>query len=129
MEQLSALGVILGNPNSTAKAFTNLKEELAREKAAQATVQIEVEMITQAVNDIKISAGKFAAQIPILEEKVKHLDSKDIDGLTELRARELRMECTTKANDDFSSQNAKLTSKLESKPPWLFHPWFTPNVS
>jgi hypothetical protein len=84
MEQLSALGVILGNPNSTAKAFTNLKEELAREKAAQATVQIEVEMITQAVNDIKISAGKFAAQIPILEEKVKHLDSKDIDGLTEL---------------------------------------------
>jgi hypothetical protein len=42
MEQLSALGMILGNLDSTAKAFADLKEELANEKAAQETAQTEV---------------------------------------------------------------------------------------
>jgi hypothetical protein len=37
MEQLSTLGVILGNLDLTAKAFTDLKEELTREKAARET--------------------------------------------------------------------------------------------
>jgi hypothetical protein len=39
-----------------------------------------------------IFADKFAAQIPILEEKVKHLGNKVVDGLTEVRSKELCVE-------------------------------------
>jgi hypothetical protein len=38
---------------------------------------------------LKILADKFAAQIPTLEDKVKHLENKVVDGLNEVRAREL----------------------------------------
>jgi predicted nucleic acid-binding Zn-ribbon protein len=84
MEQLSTLGVILGNPNSTTKAFANRKEELAREKNARETAHAEVEALTQAVGDLKMLANRFAAQIPVLQDKVKHLDNKVIDRLNEL---------------------------------------------
>jgi hypothetical protein len=67
---------------------------------------------------LKISADIFAAQIPFLEEKVKHLDNKVIDGRNELQERELFLECTTKVNGDYKSQNAQMTRKLESKFPW-----------
>jgi hypothetical protein len=80
--------------------------------------QVEVGTLTQAAESLKSSTDKFAAQIPILEEKVKHLDGKVIDGLSEIRARELCLECTTKANDNYKSQNAQLTKKLESKLLW-----------
>jgi hypothetical protein len=40
-----------------------------------------------------------------------------VDGLNEVRARELCLEHTTKANDDYQKQNAQLTRKLESKFP------------
>jgi uncharacterized protein YktB (UPF0637 family) len=76
-------------------------------------------MLTQVVKDLKISADKFSAQMPILEEKVKHLENKVVDGLNEVRARELYLERTTKANDDYKDQNAQLTRELESKFPWL----------
>jgi hypothetical protein len=56
MEQLSTLGVILGNPNSTTKAFANRKEELAREKVVRETAHAEVEALTQAVGDLKMLA-------------------------------------------------------------------------
>jgi hypothetical protein len=35
MEQLMALGVVPGDPNSTAKGFFDLKAELEKEKAAR----------------------------------------------------------------------------------------------
>jgi hypothetical protein len=57
--------------------------------------------LTWVVKDLKISADKFTAQIPNLEEKVKHLENKVIDGLNEVKARELCLERTTKANDDY----------------------------
>jgi uncharacterized coiled-coil protein SlyX len=120
MEQLAALSIIPGHPNSTTKAFADLKEELARETVTLEITQTEVETLNRAVSDLKISADKLAAQIPILEEKVKHLDNKVMDGLTELRARELCLERTAKTNDDFRSPNAKLAKKLESKLPWSF---------
>jgi hypothetical protein len=56
MEQLSTLGVILGNPNSTTKAFANRKEELAREKVVREIAHAEVEALTQAVGDLKMLA-------------------------------------------------------------------------
>jgi predicted nucleic acid-binding Zn-ribbon protein len=80
--------------------------------------------VTRAVKDLKISTDKFAAQIPNLEEKVKHLENKVVDGLNEVRARELCLEGTTKANDDYQKQNAQLTKKLESKFPLSFKALF-----
>jgi hypothetical protein len=74
--------------------------------------------LTRAVKDLKIFADKFAAQILDLEEKVKHLENKVIDGLNEIRAKELYLERTTKANDNYQKQNAQLTQNLESKFLW-----------
>jgi hypothetical protein len=51
---------------------------------------------------------KFAVQVLELEQKV-------LDGLIELYAKELSLERTTKANEDYKNQNARLTKKLESK--------------
>jgi predicted phage-related endonuclease len=64
---------------------------------------------------MKISADRFAAQILTLEDKVKHLENKVVHGLNEFRARELCLERTTQANDDYKKQNAQLTNKMESK--------------
>jgi hypothetical protein len=71
-------------------------------------------VLTRAVKDLKISTDKFTAQIPTLEDKVKHLKNKVVDGLNEVWARELCMERTTRANEDYKKQNAQLTKKLES---------------
>jgi hypothetical protein len=56
----------------------------------------------------------LTTQIPFLEEKVKHLDNKILDRITEIHAKDLSLERTTKANEDFKSQNAWLIKKLES---------------
>jgi hypothetical protein len=63
---------------------------------------------------LKILAHRFAAQIPTVEDKVKYLKNKVVDGMKEVRAWELDLECTTRANDDYEKQNAQLTDKLES---------------
>jgi hypothetical protein len=115
--QLMALGVILGDPDSEAKAFTDLKSELDEENAARVAVQIEADMLSRAVRDLRISADRFATHIPTLEDKVKHLEEKVVEGLNEVRVRELCFERTTHANDDYLKQVAQLTKKLESKFP------------
>jgi hypothetical protein len=73
MEQLMALGMVPGDPDSSAKAFAGLRTELAKEKAAWEKAQIDLETLTWVVGDLKISADRFTAQIAALEEKVKHL--------------------------------------------------------
>jgi chromosome segregation ATPase len=115
-----ALGVIPGDLDLAAKAFADLKAELDKEKAARKIAQIEVDTMTQAVKDLRISVDKLDAQIPTLKDKVKHLENKVVDGLNEVRARELCLERTTQVNDDYKKQNAQLTRKLESKSPWSF---------
>jgi hypothetical protein len=90
-----ALGIVPGDPDSAAKAFANLKIRLDKEKAARKAAQIEVDALTRAVKDLKIYADKFAAQIPTLKDKVKHLGHTVVDGLNEVRARGLCMERTT----------------------------------
>jgi uncharacterized protein YktB (UPF0637 family) len=72
-------------------------------------------VLTQAIKDLEISADRFDAQIPTLEDKVKHVENKVVDGLNNVRARELCLERTTQANDDYKKQNAQLAKKLESK--------------
>jgi hypothetical protein len=101
-----ALGIIPGEPDSAAKAFIDLKTELDKEMAARIIGQIEINVLTQAVKDLKISADRFATQIPTPEDKVKHLKNKVVDGLIEVRAQELWLECTTRANDDYKKKNA-----------------------
>jgi hypothetical protein len=115
MEQLMAFGVVPSDPNLASKAFTDLRSELAKEKAAWKKAQTIVETLARAIEDLKISPDMLATQISTLEEKVKHLDNKVLDGVTELQARDLYLEWTTKANDDYMSQNVRLTKKLESK--------------
>jgi chromosome segregation ATPase len=114
------LGIVPGDPNSATKAFAGLKIELDKENAAQKAAQIEVNTLTRAVKDLKIFTDKFAAQIPTLEYKVKHLENKVVDGLNEVRDRELCLERTTQVNDDYKKQNAQMTRKLESKFPRSF---------
>jgi hypothetical protein len=46
MEQLMVLGMVPGDPDSAAKAFPNLKDELAKEKVIQETAQSKVETLT-----------------------------------------------------------------------------------
>jgi predicted nucleic acid-binding Zn-ribbon protein len=119
-----ALGVVPGDLDSAAKAFTDPKTELDKEKAAWEIAQTEVNTLSRAVKDLKISTDKFAAQIPILKEKVKHIENKVVYGLNEVRAQELYLERTTIANDNYKKENAQLTEKLESKFPWPFKTLF-----
>jgi hypothetical protein len=83
------------------------------------------------VEDLKKTADGLTTQVPILEEKVKHLDNKVLDGLTEIYAKELSLEQTTKVNEDYKSQNAQLTKKKKSKllPPLPPRPCILLNIS
>jgi hypothetical protein len=46
---------------------------------------------------------------------VKHLDNKVLDRLAKIHAKELGLERTTEANEDYKNKNNRLTKKLESK--------------
>jgi chromosome segregation ATPase len=109
------LDIVPSDPDSATKAFTDLKTELDNEKTTRKAAEIEVDMLARAVKDLKILADKFTAQIPTLEDKVKHLENKVVDVLNEVKAQELCLECTTRANEDYKKQNTQLTKKLESK--------------
>jgi hypothetical protein len=96
-----ALGIVPSDPNLAAKAFVDRKTGLDKVKATRIVAHIKIDVLTHAVKDLKISANRFATQIPTLEDKVKHLENKVVDGLNEVRAWKLYLECTTRANDDY----------------------------
>jgi predicted nucleic acid-binding Zn-ribbon protein len=108
MEQLTTLNVDLGDKDSTTRYLASLKSKLADEKAARKEAKDEVQTLARACANLKKTADKFTTQVPELEQKV-------LDWLTELYAKELSLERTTKANKNYKSQNARLTKKLESK--------------
>jgi predicted RNase H-like nuclease (RuvC/YqgF family) len=112
-----ALGVIPGAPGSEAAALVDQKIDLDEEKAARVAAQVEADVLSRAIRDLKISVDWFASQIPTLEDKVKHLEDKEVEGLNEVRAWELYLEHTTRANDEYQKEVAQLTKKLESKSP------------
>jgi DNA-binding transcriptional regulator YiaG len=85
-DQLTTLGIIPSDHDLAAKDFADLKTELDKEKTTQKVAQIEADTLAQVVKDLKISADKFAAQIPTLKDQVKHLENKVVDGLNEVRA-------------------------------------------
>jgi hypothetical protein len=76
-----ALAMIPGAPDSKAKAFADMKVYLDEEKATRVTAQIETGVLSRAVRDLKISANKYATQIPILEDKVMYLEDKVVEVL------------------------------------------------
>jgi predicted nucleic acid-binding Zn-ribbon protein len=123
-DQLLAFGIIPNVPGSKAKALADLKADMDEEKAAQVTAQVEADILSWAVHDLKVSADRFASQIPTLEGKVKHIEDKVVEGLKEVRAWELCLEHTTQANDNYQKEVAQFTKKLESKSPnqvWNVH--------
>jgi hypothetical protein len=61
-----ALGIVPSDPDLASKAFVGLKIELGKEKAARIVAQIEIDVLTQTIQDLKISADRFASQIPTL---------------------------------------------------------------
>jgi hypothetical protein len=61
-----ALGIIPSDPDSSTRAFADLKIELDKEKTVWKAAQIEVDTLAQVVIDLKISTDKFATQIPTL---------------------------------------------------------------
>jgi chromosome segregation ATPase len=124
MEQLTTLVVQPRDQDLAAKSLATLKVELMEEKAAREKAQAKNKTLAQAVEDLKKTANKFATQIPVLEDKVKHLDNKVLDTLTEARAKELSLERVTKANEDYKNQNTQLTTKLKSKPMFPLLPEF-----
>jgi hypothetical protein len=87
------------------------------EKVVGVVTQVKADVLPRAVRDLKVYADKFSTQIPTLEDKVKHLEDKVVEGLKEVRARELYLECTTQANDNCQMEVTQLTKKLESKTP------------
>jgi chromosome segregation ATPase len=96
-----ALGVVPGDLDSATKAFANLKAKLDKERATRITGQVKIDVLTRAVKDLKISTDRFAAQIPTLEDKIKHLENKVLDGPDEVKAWELCLEHTTRAKEDY----------------------------
>jgi predicted nucleic acid-binding Zn-ribbon protein len=99
MEQLTTLSVEPGDKDSAARYLAFLKAELEEEKAVLEEAQAKVQTLTLAVGNLKKTTNKFAAQVPKLEEKV-------MVELNKLSTKELSLELTTKANEDYKSQNA-----------------------
>jgi chromosome segregation ATPase len=121
MEQLVALGIESGDQDSTAKSLVALKNELAEEKLAREKAQTNVETVSWAVEDLKKMADQFTTQIPSLETQVKNQNDKITDLNVKLRARELCLERTTTAKDDFQHQSTQLSKKLRVNTPPLYH--------
>jgi predicted nucleic acid-binding Zn-ribbon protein len=79
------LNIVHSDPDSATKAFANLKAELDKEKAARITGQVEIDVLTRVVKNLKISADRFTRQISTLKDKIKHLKNKVVDGLNEIK--------------------------------------------
>jgi hypothetical protein len=56
-----ALGINPGVLDSVVKTFADLKADLDEEKATRLVAQIEVDVLSRAVMDMKISADRFAS--------------------------------------------------------------------
>jgi hypothetical protein len=85
-DQLLAFGVTPGAPGSETQALAILKADLDAEMATWVMDQVEANTLSRVVCDLKVSTDKFATQIPTLEDKVKHLEDKVVEGLKEVRA-------------------------------------------
>jgi outer membrane murein-binding lipoprotein Lpp len=65
------------------------------------------------VEELKKTVDQLSAYVPSQEAQVNTLNSNIEDLNTELRARELSLERTTAAKDDFQRKSTQLTKKLQ----------------
>jgi hypothetical protein len=65
-----ALGIVPGVLDSAAKAFVDQKAELDKEKAAQITAQIEINVLTQVVKDLKFLLIGLSLESPLLKTRL-----------------------------------------------------------
>jgi hypothetical protein len=65
-----ALGIVPGVLDSAAKAFVDQKAELDKEKAAQIAAQIEINVLTQAVKDLKFLLIGLSLESPLLKTRL-----------------------------------------------------------
>jgi chromosome segregation ATPase len=69
--------------------------------------------LSHAVEELEKPTYQLSTYVPSLEDQVKTLNGTIEDLNTELHARELSLEQTTTAKDDFQHQSTQLTKKLE----------------
>jgi hypothetical protein len=62
-------GIILDDPDSVAKAFTDLKIELDKEKTIQKVSRTDVDMMARAVKDLKILLTNLPLESPLSKTK------------------------------------------------------------
>jgi hypothetical protein len=62
-------GIILDDPDSVAKAFTDLKIELDKEKTIQKVSRTDVDMMAWAVKDLKILLTNLPLESPLSKTK------------------------------------------------------------
>jgi septal ring factor EnvC (AmiA/AmiB activator) len=79
-----ALNIMPRDLDSATKSLTTLKAELVEAKTICKKAQVEAETLARAVKELKKTTDQFLAQVPALEEKVKHLNNTILDLLTEL---------------------------------------------
>jgi hypothetical protein len=75
---------------------------------AQKEDKDELHTLARAYDDLKKMADILVTQVTKLEQKV-------LNVLSELHTKELSLKRTTKATEDYKSQNARLTKKQDSK--------------
>jgi chromosome segregation ATPase len=102
MEQLVAFGVKPGDQDSTTKSLAILKNELAEEKLASEKAQTDAKTLSWVVEELKKMMDQLTSYVPSLETQVETLNDTIADLNTELRARELGLERTTAAKEEFS---------------------------
>jgi hypothetical protein len=100
-DQLLDLGVTPGAPGSEAMTLANPKAAPDEEETTRVMAQVQADVLSRALHDRKVSANRFASKIPTLEDRVKNLEDKVVEGLKELRARLLYLEPTTLINDNY----------------------------
>jgi hypothetical protein len=100
-DQLLDLGVTPGAPGSEAMTLANPKAAPDEEETTRVMAQVQADVLSRSLHDRKVSANRFASKIPTLEDRVKNLEDKVVEGLKELRARLLYLEPTTLINDNY----------------------------
>jgi hypothetical protein len=85
-----ALGIVPSDSDLAAKVFADLK-----------AAQIEVDTLTQAVKGLTILMTSLLLKSSLSKRRLNTYKNKVEDGVNEVRVRELYLERTTRANDDY----------------------------
>jgi hypothetical protein len=105
--QLLVLGVIPSALGSEAQGLDDLKADMEEEKAARVVAQVEANILSWAVHDLKDSADRFTTQIPTLEDKV--VEGLCLEHTTQAWSAPLRLMTTTKRKSPSSPKSWRVS--------------------